>query len=73
MPADDVSEAIIHPHLVIEKIEAGGEIGRVKGGIIDLTDELQFRIESLHTRCGIAPELRRHHFRHVATESVYSL
>ena len=73
MAADDVAHDIIHPHLVIEVVEAVGDVVAVLAGVVDLADKHDMLVLLLHLAGGPSPEGGRHHLGHVAAEGVDAL
>ena len=69
----DVAHGVIHAHLVVEIVEASANVSAIQRWVIDLSNEQDIWILSLHLCCGIAPKCVWHHLCHVTSESIDTL
>ena len=73
IPARYPAQVIVHPHLVIQVVEARVHISAIQPGVVALADELHLGILLLHLPYRPCEELHRHHLCHVHTEGIHFL
>ena len=64
---------VIHANLIVEPVETRLQIVTIFERVIHLAHEDDVLKLLLHGLRGVSPEFRRHHLRHVATETVHTL
>ena len=73
MVTDHAAHRVIHTHLVVQPVEAVQQVATIVIGVIHLTNELDLGVLLTDGLRGKAPELGRHHLRHIATEGIHTL
>ena len=73
MVTDYTTHRVIHAHLVVQPVKAVQQVATIVIGVIHLTNELDVGIVLTDGLRGKAPELGRHHLRHIATEGIHTL